>query len=196
MGSQFSAEQFYDTCRQSSLYAYFFLYGLSTILAVIAIDIMRRSQGWHNFALILLLLNILLYSIGVSAYYYLQLKQQKYGNFLYGFSLTTENFCHWIITFTYIKTSLETRMLLNKDTYLKSADEMVFVPKFRCYLTTANISASILIVSIGALYYMAFFYDSLKLQQIADYATLVLQFLCSVAWAWTLNKLYRDIAHS
>ena len=87
-------------------------------------------------------------------------------------------------------------MLLNKDTYLKSADEMVFVPKFRCYLTTANISASILIIAISAFYSIALFYDSLKLINIANYATLVFQFLCSVAWALTLIKLYRDIAHS
>ena len=87
-------------------------------------------------------------------------------------------------------------MLLNKDTYLKSADEMVFVPKFRCYLTTANISASILIIAIGASFSIAYFYENVKLYLIANYATLVFQSLCAVAWAWTLIKLYREIAHS
>ena len=87
-------------------------------------------------------------------------------------------------------------MLLNKDTYLKSADEMVFVPKFRCYLTTANISASILIIAISAFYSIAYFYDRVELQFITDDTTLVLKLLCSVAWAWTLIKLYWDVAHS
>ena len=149
MGSSFSAEQFHDQSYEVSLYVLLYLYGLSAILAVFAIEIMRRSQGWHNSALTILLLNILLYAIAAFAYIMLYL----YSNapiLLYGLLITAENICHWIITSTYIKTSLETRMLLNKDTYLKSADEMVFVPKFRCYLITANISASILIITIGA----------------------------------------------
>ncbi len=110
--------------------------------------------------------------------------------------LAAENFCHWIITITYIKTSLETRMLLNKDTYLKSADEMVFVRNFRCYLTIANISASILIIAISAFFSIVYFYYRLKLQLIAEYAVLFYQLLCSVAWAWTLIRLYKDITHS
>ena len=76
MGSSFSAEQFRDICVKSTRYSYFYLYGISTILVVFAIEIMRRSQGWHNLALIMLLLNILLYSIGSFAFFYLQLKQQ------------------------------------------------------------------------------------------------------------------------
>ena len=160
MGSSFSADKFHDICLKSSLFAQLYLYGLASILVVIAVEIMRQSQGWHNLALIMLLLNILLYSIGSFAFYYLLLKQQTYANFLYGFSLTAENFCHWIITFTYVKTSLETRMLLNKDTYLKSADEMAFVRNFRCYLTIANISASILIIAISVIESIAAYLNS------------------------------------
>ena len=149
MGSSFSAEQFFDTSAEVIIYAELYLYVLSAILAVFAIEIMRRSQGWHNFALTILLLNILMYAIAKITYLMLGLYNES--ALLIGLLLTTDNIFHWIITSTYIKTSLETKMLLNKDTYLKSADEMVFVPKFRCYLTTANISASILIIAISAL---------------------------------------------
>jgi hypothetical protein len=107
----------------------------------------------------MLLLNILLYSIG-SFTIYLAYKQQIYALFLIGLETAGNNFCHWIITVTYIKTSLETRMLLNKDTYLKSADEIVFVRNFRCYLKIANISASILIISFSVAQTLVIFYDS------------------------------------
>jgi hypothetical protein len=196
MGSSFIAEKFYDISDEISLYVLLYLYGLSTIFAVIAIEIMRKSQGCHNFALITLLPNILLYSIGEIALLYFEYKKPRYGDFLYGFSLTTENFCHWIITITYIKTSLETRMLLNKETYLKSADEMVFVRNFRCYLATANISASIVIIAISAFFSIADFYESVKLLLIANGAAVVFELLCSFAWAWTLIRLYKDITHS
>ena len=166
MGSSFSAEQFYDISVDIYIYAILYLYGLSAILAVFAIEIMRRSQGWHNFALTILLLNILLYAIASFAYLMLTFYSNE-SVLLIGLYVAADNFCHWIITSTYITTSLETRMLLNKDTYLKSADEMVFVPKFRCYLTTANISASILIIAIGASYSIAYFYENVKLFHIA-----------------------------
>ncbi len=143
----------------------------------------------------MLLLNILLYSIG-SFTIYLAYKQQIYALFLIGLETAGNNFCHWIITVTYIKTSLETRMLLNKDTYLKSADEIVFVRNFRCYLKIANISASILIISFSVAQTLVIFYDSFQLQSITNNAILVFELICSVAWAWTLIRLYKDIAHS
>jgi hypothetical protein len=150
MGSSFSADRFHERCFEYGIYGYFILYFSSTILAVIAIDIMRRRQGWHNLALTTLLVNILIYSVASFVFFFVLFRQQKSVNFLEGLELATSNFCHWIITITYIKTSLETRMLLNKDTYLKSADEMDFVRNFRCYITFANISASIIIVAISA----------------------------------------------
>ncbi len=73
---------------------------------------------------------------------------------------------------------------------------MVFVRNFRCYLTIANISASILIITISATGSLAVFYNSQKLLQITDYATLVFQSLCSVAWAWTLIRLYKEINYA
>ncbi len=129
---------------------------------------------------------------------YLSLVQKKptYGHYFFGFSFTPENFCHWIITITYIKTSLETRMLLNKDTYIKSADVMVFVRNFRCYLVTANVSASILIIAISAFYSIAVFYDRANFEWIANVASNVFELLCSFAWAWTLIRLYKDISYS
>ena len=87
-------------------------------------------------------------------------------------------------------------MLLNKDTYIKSADEMVFVRNFRCYLATANIFASILVIAISAVFSIAGFYDRVKLVSIANIAAVVFELVCSVAWAWTLIRLYKDIAHS
>jgi hypothetical protein len=147
----------------------------------------------------MLLLNILLYSIDMFAYYYFDLKApEKDRDFLSEFLfLTFENFCHWIISFVYIKTSLETRMLLNKDTYLKSADETVYVKKFRCYLTTANIFASILIIAISATMFIGTYSDGQSLYVgIANLATLLFELICSVAWVWTLIRLYKDIAHS
>ena len=56
---------------------------------------------------------------------------------------------------------------------------MVFVRNFRCYLTTANISASILIIAISVTVSMAAFYDSFKLLLIAEYAALFYQSLFS-----------------
>jgi hypothetical protein len=82
MGSSFSAEKFIETCGVSSAYGLLYFYGLSTIFAVIAIEIMRSSQGWHNLALILLLLNILLYSIASFALIYLALYQHIDANYL------------------------------------------------------------------------------------------------------------------
>ena len=196
MGSSFSAEKFIETCGVSSAYGLLYFYGLSTIFAVIAIEIMRSSQGWHNLALILLLLNILLYSIASFALIYLALYQHIDGNYLDALQLAFCNFCHWIVTIVYIKTSIETRMLLNKDTYVKSAYEMVSVRNFRCYVTTANIFASILIIAISATMCLALFFQYPKLFSIAYSVAIFFRFLCSVAWAWTLIRLYKDIKHS
>ncbi len=196
MGSSLSAVEFYGICFKSAIYSLFFLYGLSTILVVIAIEIMRRSQGWHNLALIMFLVNILLFSIGSFAFLCLAPRKPRYATFIFGLYLAAENFCHWIITITYIKTSIETRMLLNKDTYLKSPDEMNFVRNFRCYLTIANISASILIIAISVTNWIGLFYIHERIEFIGNMSSHVFQFLCSVAWAWTLIRLYKDIIHS
>jgi hypothetical protein len=68
---------------KSSIYAVLYLFGFSIILAVLSIVIMLRSQGWYNIALTMLLLNILLYSIGVITFDYLGLKP-TYAAFIIG----------------------------------------------------------------------------------------------------------------
>ena len=47
-------------------------------------------------------------------------------------------------------------MLINKDTYTKSSTELVSVQKFKCWLTTANISIVILILLISIGQYLQF----------------------------------------
>ena len=59
------------------------------------------------------------------------------------------NFCHYIIAAIYVKVSFETKKLLKKDTYLKSAVELESVNQFRCYFTFANIAISIVILVIS-----------------------------------------------
>jgi hypothetical protein len=73
---------------------------------------------------------------------------------------------------------------------------MVFVRNFRCYLTIANISASILIIAISAINCIGAFFNYERIEFLGDIATLVFQFLCSTTWAWTLIRLYRDVSHS
>jgi hypothetical protein len=63
--------------------------------------------------------------------------------------LAADNFCHYIIAAIYVKVSFETKKLLKKDTYLKSAVELESVNQFRCYFTFANIAISIVILVIS-----------------------------------------------
>lgn len=63
MGNSFNAEQFHLHCLKSSLYIELLLYAYSTLSALIGIELMRRTQGWNNTALLLLLLGILVFSV-------------------------------------------------------------------------------------------------------------------------------------
>ena len=120
-------------------------------------------------------------------------KIQSYYNHIWNFS---SNFCHWIITATYIKVSFETRMLINKNTYIKTATELVPVDRFRCCLTTTNVLILILILLIAITAYFRILLNSSTLISILNNSTFVFQVGCLLAWAWTLIRLYKDIKHS
>ena len=107
------------------------------------------------------------------------------------------NYDHWIIAKTYIQAFFEARMLINKDTYTKSSTELVSVQKFKCWLTTANISIVILILLISIGQYLQFILVNIpQLGNINTLLTLAFQLGCSIAWAWTLIRLHKDIKHS
>ncbi len=110
--------------------------------------------------------------------------------------MATDNFCHWIITSTYIKVSFETRMLIDKNTYIKSAAELVKVDRFRCFLTTSNVIISVLILLISITAYFGVILDKHMLHLDTVYSSFVLQIGCLFAWAWILIRLYKDIEHS
>jgi hypothetical protein len=125
----------------------------SAILSVIAIEVMRRTQGWNNLQLLFLLLSIFIYSgsnvIYIVAFLYGKNQFSFWNNF---FFIAGGDFCHWIITMTYIQASFETKMLLKKDTYLKSAHELVLVDKVRCLFTITNAVISLLILLVSITY--------------------------------------------
>jgi hypothetical protein len=64
--------------------------------------------------------------------------------------LAAQNFCHWIITVTYIKVAFEAKMLIKKETYIQSAAELLQADRFRFRFTIANIVASVLILLFSA----------------------------------------------
>jgi hypothetical protein len=84
-------------------------------------------------------------------------------------------------------------MLLNKDTYFKSAAELVSVQKFKCWFTVANVFATLLILFIGLTGYFGLHNRSAKLIYVLDLTQLVFQFSCLLAWGYTLIRLYKDI---
>lgn len=173
------------------------MYSISSLLSLITIEIMRQVQGWQNLALLLLLISIFIYSAASSVYYYLLVTFQRYNAILDTVWLTSDNFCHLIITATYIKVAFETRMLIRKDTYIQSVDEiMALVDKFRCCFTTTNIFILILIVVISASVYFGARIGSPILFSLANILTIVFQFGCLLAWTLTLIRLYKDIKHS
>jgi len=115
--------------------------------------------------------------------------------------MVADNFCHWIITATYLKVSFETRMLLNKNTYISTAVDLVQVDRFRCCLTTFNVLISILILLIAiSLYfggrYLIEHYEFNVFYTVAINSSLVLQIGCLLAWAWTLMRLYKDFKYT
>ena len=87
-------------------------------------------------------------------------------------------------------------MLLEKDTYIKSAAKLIKAERFRCCLTIANAIILLLILVISASIFFGIRRYSIKLLAIGTYSTLVLQVGCLLAWSWTLIRLYRDIKHS
>lgn len=110
--------------------------------------------------------------------------------------LVGDNFGQWIITVTYIKVSFETRMLLDKDTYFKSAADLVAVQKFKCWFTVSNVLGSLLILFFALTIYFGLHKDIAKLLYVSDLMQLSFQFLCLLAWGLTLIRLYRDIKNS
>ena len=87
-------------------------------------------------------------------------------------------------------------MLLKKDTYIKTASELVSVGRFRCCLTTVNIGIILLILLIAMTVYFGLLLESNKLYLDGNISTIVFQVGCLLAWAWTLIRLYKDIEHS
>lgn len=120
-----SASEYYDFCNTFSIYWTIMINFFSALLAAISIEIMRRIQGWNNLSLLLLLLCIFIGSvmIGLCAYWILTSFKIKGIPISIGYLFL--NSSHWIIAKIYIQASFETRMLLNKDTYTKSANELV-----------------------------------------------------------------------
>jgi hypothetical protein len=149
MGNPQSAQQFYKICLVSSLYFNIMICYFSAILSLIAIELMRRIQGWHNLSLFFLLLCILSFSVSNIIYDAAFLSGNDQNFIFIIVYLAGNDFCHWIITITYIQVSFETRMLLNKDTYLKSAHELVLVEKYRCFFKIMNAVISLLILLIA-----------------------------------------------
>jgi hypothetical protein len=88
------------------------------------IELMRRSQGWNNTTLLALLISIVAYSVAALVFFYYLIHQRRQNFIAAAFLLAAQNACHWIITETYVKVSFETRMLLDKKTYTKSAQEL------------------------------------------------------------------------
>jgi len=85
---------------------------------------MHYTQGWYNLYLLLLDTSIFIYSV-TSFLLFLYLKLQKrIGPILNSIVDASDMATHWIITATYIKASFETRMLINKNTYIKPAAEL------------------------------------------------------------------------
>ncbi len=68
-------------------------------------------------------------------------------------------------------------MLLHKDTYFKSAAELVAVQKFKCWLTVANVFASLLILFIGLTVDFGLHRYSAKLLFVSDLTQLNFQLL-------------------
>jgi hypothetical protein len=116
-----SAEQFNHVCYNISFYFNFLIYFLSVLLSIIAVEIMRQTQGFNNLALLLLLINIFVESAAAFLFYYWLLTHQTISATSTSVFIAAGNLCHWIITVTYIQVSYETKMLLKKDTYLKYA---------------------------------------------------------------------------
>ena len=110
--------------------------------------------------------------------------------------MSAGNFCHWIITATHIKVSFETRTLIVKNTYIKTATEVVSVDRFRCCLTITNVVISILILLVAITAYFGILLDSSTLLSVANNSTLVFSAGCLLTWAWTLIRLYKDIKQS
>jgi len=81
--------------------------------------------------------------------------------------------CHWIITATYIDVSFKTRMLLNKNTYIKSATELVQVTKFRYKIIIANIVVILIILTFSIVNYNAVLKKSDRLYAIAYFELLI-----------------------
>jgi hypothetical protein len=112
----FNAQAFSDGCY--TFFAYF-LVALGVFMALwsmVGIELMRRTQGWKNTALLLLLFAILVYSITGILYWITYTLEATTDSV----SLAADNVCHWVITQTYFLTAYQTRMLLDPKTYVNS----------------------------------------------------------------------------
>ncbi len=157
---------------------------------------MRKTQGWHHLALLLLLISIFVYSVSSLLLNTWLLFQQRYSALLDAVESAASNYCHWIIAATYIQVSFETRMLLKKETYINATAILVHVDKFRRGLSHANIGIILLILIISVTFFLGTMRASDKVISIANNEILVFQVGCLLAWAWTLIRLYKDIEHS
>jgi len=128
--------------------------------------------------------------------YYWSLTKHKVSAIPDALYFATDNLIHWIIAVTYIRASFETRMLLDKNTYALIYAVDVSVRKFRCWLTLSNILVTIIILVISACEYFGDTYQFLRLLAVSDYSSVTFQFLCMIAWTWTLVRLYKDIKHA
>lgn len=87
-------------------------------------------------------------------------------------------------------------MLLDKATYDNSATCLARVKRFNCWLTAISIFFVMLILVLSICVYWSYFMPGLMLRTISYNASLFLQILCMLGWAWTLVSLYRNVKHS
>ena len=107
--------------------------------------------------------------------------------------LAAQNACHWIVTATYLRVALETKLLIPKDTEENVKDKLDYVNRLRFLFNAVNTFVASLIVALSVCYYLALVRESNLLKQIALTSSLVFQMACVLAWGCTLIKIYREV---
>jgi hypothetical protein len=156
MSATSSTTNFNNNAEAFSSYFRIVTWSISFVAALAAIELMRRTQGFKNKALLLFLLGIVILSLTTIAYEsctFKRVEQSPSADIFESTSCAVNNALHYMISRIYIVASFETRMLIDKDTYIYTISKLVSLEQFRRQIRAVSFLIGLLIITISTCYY-------------------------------------------
>ena len=192
------AAKFHQDSYDIALYGDIILYAVVAIDIVICIGYMLHTQGWSNYTLFILLVNILVYAVLSLVFYFFYANDREQWPFylMSASAAAVSGLVHWVITQSYLRVAYETSQIIDKGVLFNDRDKLAAVYRFKTRIKIANVLCPCLILAFSVCIYFGMKNENGLFYNIGWYGWLALVTIFTLTWGWTLHKLYRDTKRS